>query len=58
MEVFELHELPEDHKPSQPRTKLMLDDLRDSIEFGSVEPKISNGKITHIVITQTVKAID
>lgn len=57
MEVFELHELP-DEPISQPKTKAMINDFRDNIEFGSVEPKISNGKITHIVVTQTIKAID
>jgi len=42
----------------QPKTRALLDDLQNSIEFGSVEPKITNGKITHITVIQTVKAID
>lgn len=57
MEVLELIKQPHREK-QQPKTKAMIEDLQDSVEFGTVEPKIQNGKITHIVVTQIIKAID
>jgi len=59
MDVSSLNLRPVDRgKMPQPKTRALLDDLQNSIEFGSVEPKITNGKITHITVIQTVKAID
>jgi len=49
------------HKPQeieQPMTRALMADVQRNVSFGSVEPKITNGKITHIMIKQSIKAID
>lgn len=53
-----LEDVGKQRERDQPKTKALLAKLLDTVQFGSVIPKKSNGKITHFEIIQTMKAID
>ena len=48
------HEEPD----RQPKTRALLADLQRNLEYGTAEQRNQDGKVTHLVVTQTIRAID